>query len=243
MAVTVPPSSQAAATGALDTERAVPRLAAGVELIGRYEGSGLEKPISSPHPPDSWDTEYPELSEFQRLARRLLPLQQNVLLADGRTREALGTLRLARQFEAADAFIAAHASQIPAGWKPAWDNEVAALMWQRGRHGEAARLWAALPESVPVLFNRGMAALFQDRPGEARTSLKSAVAGLPESSAWHHLGRLYLAKLFQPGSAVRAFRKMQLHGPEVGGSQLPIQISGKLVLNMGHSLNSGFSLK
>ena len=106
---------------------------------------------------------------------------------------ALGTLRLARQFDAADALVAAHESQITAEWKPAWDNEVAALLWQRGRRDEAARLWATLPESVPVLFNRGMAALFQDRPTEARGYLKPAVAGIPESSAWHHLGRMYLA--------------------------------------------------
>lgn len=106
---------------------------------------------------------------------------------------ALGTLRLARQFDAADAFVATHGPQIPAAWKAAWDNEVAALLWQRGRHDQAARLWATLPESVPVLFNRGMATLFQDHPSEARGYLKPAVAGLPESSAWHHLGRLYLA--------------------------------------------------
>jgi hypothetical protein len=37
-----------------------------------------------------------------------------------------------------------------------------------------------------------MAALFLGRPVEAATHLKAAVAGLPETSAWHHLASLYL---------------------------------------------------
>jgi hypothetical protein len=37
-----------------------------------------------------------------------------------------------------------------------------------------------------------MAALFLGRPTEAREHLKAAVAGLGETSAWHHLGSLYL---------------------------------------------------
>src|SRR5581483_2619950 len=49
------------------------------------------------------------------------------------------------------------------------------------------------PESVPVLFNRGMAALFLGRPAEAREDLRRAVGRLPEPDGWHHLGRLYLA--------------------------------------------------
>jgi len=50
-----------------------------------------------------------------------------------------------------------------------------------------------LPDSVPILFNRGMAALFLDRPADARAALRTAVEKIPESSGWHHLGRLYLA--------------------------------------------------
>jgi predicted Zn-dependent protease len=82
---------------------------------------------------------------------------------------------------------------VPAAWRAAWTNETAALAWQRGRVEDAVRLWTALPESVPVLFNRGMAALFLSRPAEARASLAQAAAQLPEDSAWHHLARLYLA--------------------------------------------------
>ena len=46
---------------------------------------------------------------------------------------------------------------------------------------------------MPVLFNRGMAALFTGQPADARADLRRAVEQIPESSGWHHLGRLYLA--------------------------------------------------
>src|SRR5207248_8170413 len=104
---------------------------------------------------------------------------------------AVGVLRLARQFAAAERLL--KSVQPPAAWRDAWANEEAALLWQSGRRDEAARRWQALPESVPVLFNRGMAALFGDRPAEARAALRTAVDKIPESSGWHHLGRLYLA--------------------------------------------------
>ena len=77
--------------------------------------------------------------------------------------------------------------------KAAWGNEQAALLWHRGRHGEAIKRWQSLPETAPVLFNRGMAALFAGDKSAARRDLTAAVAVIPESSGWHHLGRLYLA--------------------------------------------------
>lgn len=104
---------------------------------------------------------------------------------------AIGVLRLARQFAAAERVIKSVKS--PAAWRDAWANEEAALLWQSGRRDEAARRWQALPDTVPILFNRGMAALFLDRPADARAALRAAVEKIPESSGWHHLGRLYLA--------------------------------------------------
>jgi hypothetical protein len=71
-------------------------------------------------------------------------------------------------------------------------NEAAALLWHRGGYAKADAAWAELPDSVPVRFNRGMAALFLGRSAEAATHLRAAVAGLPETSAWHHLASLYL---------------------------------------------------
>jgi tetratricopeptide (TPR) repeat protein len=106
---------------------------------------------------------------------------------------SIGALRLARQFEAATELTQRHESEIPAAWRAAWANEQAALAWHRGQAEEAQKLWQAQEATVPVLFNRGMAALFLGHPREARTALSQAVAQLPEDAAWHHLGRLYLA--------------------------------------------------
>jgi hypothetical protein len=105
----------------------------------------------------------------------------------------LGTLRLARQWDAAEALVKAHAGRVPAKWAAAWANEEAALLWHRGHKAEALKRWQAQPESVPVLFNRGIASLFTGKPTEARADLRRAVEQIPESSGWHHLGRLYLA--------------------------------------------------
>jgi hypothetical protein len=104
----------------------------------------------------------------------------------------LGVLRMARQFERADQFVQTHEPNVPADWRVAWDNEVAALAWHRGEHEPAAAAWNKQPESVPIWFNRGMAALFLGRVAEARVWLTRAADLLPESSSWHHLARLYL---------------------------------------------------
>jgi hypothetical protein len=105
---------------------------------------------------------------------------------------ALGTLRLAKQFDAADAFVRAHDTAIPAEWRTGWENEKAALAWHRGQFGVAGKIWDKLEPTVPVVFNRGMAALFAGDTSAAKSHLTAAVAKLPVESAWHHLGRLYL---------------------------------------------------
>jgi hypothetical protein len=104
---------------------------------------------------------------------------------------AVAALRLAREFDAAAALLPEMKS-VPAAWRGLRANEEAALAWHRGDF-DAAASWGAQAESVPVLFNRGMAGLFLGRPAEARTSLGRAAARLPEDGAWHHLARLYLA--------------------------------------------------
>jgi tetratricopeptide (TPR) repeat protein len=103
---------------------------------------------------------------------------------------AAGVLRLAGRFDEAAELLG---SVTAPEWRAAAANESAALAWHRGDVEEAASLWAAQADAVPVLFNRGMAALFLGRTAEARPALARAVADLPESSAWHHLGQLYLA--------------------------------------------------
>jgi tetratricopeptide (TPR) repeat protein len=104
---------------------------------------------------------------------------------------AVGVLRLARRFEEANTLLTS-TGNAPASWRSLRANEEAALAWHRGDAEEALTLWQAQKDSVPVLFNRGMAALFLGRAVEAQTALSKAVAPLPETSAWHHLGQLYL---------------------------------------------------
>jgi hypothetical protein len=106
---------------------------------------------------------------------------------------ALGVLRLARSFELAAALNREHQADVPAEWQAAWANETAALAWHRGQAEEAASQWRSQPDSAPVHFNRGMAALFLDRPADARPEFARAVSLLPESCGWHHLACLYLA--------------------------------------------------
>jgi tetratricopeptide (TPR) repeat protein len=105
---------------------------------------------------------------------------------------ALGTLRLAKQFADAERFITKHEASIPAEWRNGWDNEKAALAWHSGRYDEARQAWDQLEPTPPVLFNRGMAALFANDPTNAKLHLNDALAQMPAASAWHHLGRLYL---------------------------------------------------
>jgi tetratricopeptide (TPR) repeat protein len=104
---------------------------------------------------------------------------------------AAGVLRLAGQYEEAEGVL--RSADVPAGWRAVRANEEAALAWHRGRAEEALAAWQAQEASVPVLFNRGMAALFVGRVSEARADLTAAVEQLPETSAWYHLGHLYLA--------------------------------------------------
>jgi len=106
---------------------------------------------------------------------------------------ALASLRLAKQFDRATAYLTEHDKNIPAEWRSLWSNETAALAWHSGKAEDALKQWQAQEPSVPVLFNRGMAALFLGAPGDAKAPLSQAVAELPEAGAWHHLGRLYLA--------------------------------------------------
>ena len=105
---------------------------------------------------------------------------------------ALGTLRLAKQFGDAEKFVAEHDAAIPAEWRNGWENEKAALAWHSGRCDEAQAMWNKLEPTAPVLFNRGMAALFSNDAAGAKQHLTAALALVPAASAWHHLGRLYL---------------------------------------------------
>ncbi len=105
---------------------------------------------------------------------------------------ALGALRLAGHFDDAEKFVASQDADIPTAWRDGWENEKASLAWHQGRVEEARQKWDGLNATLPVLFNRGMAALFAGDRALAKQHLTAAVKLLPASSAWHHLGRLYL---------------------------------------------------
>lgn len=101
---------------------------------------------------------------------------------------AAAMLRLSRQFNLAEQLLAGAPSE---GFRELHGNEVAALAWARGERAEAMSRWQALPETLPVWFNRGMAGVFLGQKALAVPALEQAVRELPESSAWHHLGQLY----------------------------------------------------
>lgn len=99
-----------------------------------------------------------------------------------------GVLRLAGQFDAAAEILA---DSPEPEFAALHGNEAAALAWHRGEQEKALELWRALPDSVPVRFNRGMASVFLGSSDQAVLDLDEAAAGLPDTSAWHHLALLY----------------------------------------------------
>jgi hypothetical protein len=137
---------------------------------------------------------------LRRPAGRAVPVAGLAEWAEGVTRTktypqallAVAALRLAREFDAAGRLLTT-LKDAPAAWRNVLANEEAALAWHRGDADRAAASWRTQPDSVPVLFNRGVAALFLGQPAEARPVLGKAAAQLPEDGAWHHLARLYLA--------------------------------------------------
>lgn len=106
---------------------------------------------------------------------------------------AAAVMRSLGQYDRAEEILDRANETVPAEWKFALANERAALAFQRGRLDEAKAIWEGEAVSAPVLFNRGLVALVTGNRAEAQTLLRQAVALLPESDAWHHLGRLYLA--------------------------------------------------
>lgn len=104
---------------------------------------------------------------------------------------AAGILRLAGWVDEANTLLAD--TEVPEELQDVRANEEAALCWRRGEGEKALAMWRSQPDSVPVLFNRGMACLFLGKPEEAREPLKQTLAALPDTSAWHHLAGLYLA--------------------------------------------------
>ena len=135
-------------------------------------------------------------------ALRALPVRSTVppaLLAwasqqhePGRRLLAAAVLRLAGDFDQGAAPI--FRRLFPLEWQTLLANEEATLAWQRGDGDRAAACGRAQPRVAPVLFNRGMAALFLGRPAEGHCPPHPCRGSPPgATSRWHHLARLYLA--------------------------------------------------
>ena len=94
-----------------------------------------------------------------------------------------------------------------------------------GDHRQATKLWNSLPASAPVLFNRGVAELFAGSAAAAISHFKAAVAQLPDSSSWHHLGRLFddlmrrIVRLFQQPAGRILIENIRLDHPQLNTNQ------------------------
>ncbi len=106
---------------------------------------------------------------------------------------AVGLARAAGDLDAADELLTTAEVSCTGDLWATWENERAALLWERGDGEAALAAWEAMPETPPALFNRGMALLFLDRPADARPLLARAAGQIAETSGWNALARLYLA--------------------------------------------------
>lgn len=106
---------------------------------------------------------------------------------------AAGVARSVGEFDWAGEILADAEPLCTGELRSAWENERAALLWQRGECDAALAAWDAMADTPATLFNRGMANLFLGKLDTAKGLLTKAVAALPESSGWHALARLYLA--------------------------------------------------
>jgi hypothetical protein len=106
--------------------------------------------------------------------------------------------RLLGRFDDAAATLASARSICTGTWAMVLTNEVAALAFARGDYAAAAAAWDALPDSPAAAFNRGLARLALGRRDDARPHLVAAADGLPATSSWADLARLYHAVAESP---------------------------------------------
>jgi len=107
---------------------------------------------------------------------------------------AAAASRLAGDFAAAQTLLAKARTAAPASADHFLRNEEAALAWHAGEYDRAAQLWAAHPrqDALPVLFNRGLSALFAGQNEQAAAFFNQALEHLPDDDAWRHLAQLYV---------------------------------------------------
>lgn len=155
------------------------------QMVRDLHGLVNVRPLASLRPVASRPTDVGVLESATEAAMRTEKFARCLML--------IGLLRLSKQFDLVERFLAPQDSAWPENCHAAVANERAALAWHRGNFSDAREHWDIQEQSVPVLFNRGMAALFSESTAEAKRWLVQAVEQVDENSAWHHLGRLYLA--------------------------------------------------
>lgn len=100
-----------------------------------------------------------------------------------------GMARLGGRFAEAEAVLAG----LPAELAAVVANEQAAVQWLAGdTHGALTR-WQALPESIPVRWNRALGLLFGDQAHAAVSMFRGLQLELGEANPWFHLTGLYAA--------------------------------------------------
>jgi len=171
-----------AAFANLDLGTAGVSLAAGFfpQRFRQMPGALATTPLSAP-PATEPQNGFPALRGWVRKALRTK--SATTLLV------AAGVAAVLGDHADADAALAAAEELCVGPWRAVWENQRAAILWLRGGHAEATRLWTAAEDRPAIAFNRGLTALFAGRPAVAQ--LRSAAAGLPASSGWSHLASLY----------------------------------------------------
>ncbi len=106
---------------------------------------------------------------------------------------SVASFRLMKEFDRAAELLRRCRDEIPLEYAAAWANEEAALAWHSGRVEEAEASWGSQPGIAPVVFNRGVAALFSGRSADARSFLKQAVSQIQDGAPWYYLGNFYIA--------------------------------------------------
>ncbi len=109
----------------------------------------------------------------------------------GRRLVAAGVAAGVGDHAAADAALKAAEAVATPAQQPLWRNQAGACAWLAGRPAEAVMHWDQAGELLAARFNRGLAALAAGDTSAAGSHFAAAAAGLPESSGWCHLARLY----------------------------------------------------
>ena len=101
---------------------------------------------------------------------------------------ATGICRLGGEHELAERYLYSIKGEIAC---EAFQNELGALEWAKGSHTSARNCWEKAAGLPMADFNLGLAWLADGNRNKAANHFQQALANIPSSSGWHHLGELY----------------------------------------------------